>query len=117
MSEYLFFPSADKAQDDIWAYTFKRWGESQAEKYIIGLHDHLQALVEKKKIWTLLPNSLVIPPDLDCHAYFSKYEYHYVFFKELLKKRIGVMSILHESMDIPVRLLSDLNKIDDTNLN
>lgn len=111
MSTYLFYPPADKAQDDIWRYTSQKWGEKQAEKYIMGLHSHLQALSEKKKFWHKLPNSLVIPPDLDIQAYFSQYEHHHLFFRPLSDDRIGVMSILHEKSDMPIRLCRDLNKI------
>ncbi len=117
MAEYLFFPTADKAQDGIWNCTVKTWGGAQAKKYIRGLHDHLQELADRQRVWRLLPNSLVVPPDLDIDAYFSRYEHHYVFFRELSKERIGIMSILHEQADIPVRLSADLemisNQVDD----
>lgn len=112
MASYRFFPPADEAQDDIWQYTYDEWGEAQADKYIIGLHEHLQALADKKKQWRTLPNSLIVPPDLDISAYFSHYEHHYIFFRELSGGVIGVLSILHENMDIPVRLFRDLEKIE-----
>lgn len=111
MSTYLFFPPADLAQDDIWLYTCQEWGEKQAEKYITGLHTHLQALAEKNKFWHHLPNSLIIPSDLDIQGYFSQYQHHYIFFRELSADTIGIMSILHENADMPVRLCSDLSKI------
>lgn len=113
MATYLFFPPADQAQDDIWHYTLEEWGQKQAEKYITGLHNHLQALSTKKKPWRNLPDTLVIPPDLKTRAYFSKYEHHYIFFRELSDGKIGVMSILHEKSDLPVRLRKDLQKIED----
>lgn len=112
MPTYLFFPPADKAQDDIWDYTYEEWGKEQAKKYITGLHNHLQKLSEKKKQWRTLPHSLIIPPDLDLQAYFSKYEHHFIFFRTLSGNKIGIMSILHESADIPVRLRNDLDKIE-----
>ena len=108
----MFFSPADKAQDGIWNYTCEEWGKKQARKYIIGLHDHLQKLSEKKKLWRVLPDSLIVPPNLDLQAYFSKYEHYYIFFRKLSGCKIGVMSILHESADIPVRLSKDLNKIE-----
>lgn len=40
--------------------------------------------------------------------YFVRYERHYVFFRELSDDGIGVISILHESMDLPRRLREDL---------
>jgi plasmid stabilization system protein ParE len=41
--------------------------------------------------------------------YFVRYEHHYVFFRELTKEVLGVVNVLHESMDIPNRLKEDLN--------
>ena len=75
MVGYKFFPPADKSQDEIWDYTHQEWGEAQADKYITGLHSHIQKLADKKLFM------------------------------------IGIMSILHDSMHIPVRLREDLEKI------
>jgi len=113
VSSYLFYPPADKAQDDIWRYTYEIWGEKQAEKYIKGLHHHLQLLSKKKKVWRSLPANLTVPSDLNTEAYFSKYEYHYLFFRQLSAGKIGVMAILHESSDLPVRLCDDLRKLEE----
>jgi len=111
VASYLFFPRADLAQDAIWDYTLGTWGEVQAEKYIVGLHKHLQNLAEKQAIWHALPSALIVPSDLDMSIYFSKYEHHRIFFRELSKNRIGIMSILHEQSDLPVRLAEDLRKL------
>jgi len=115
LSTYLFFPPADAAQDERWRYSCEVWGERQAEKYITGLHHHLQLLSEKKKCWRSLPANLVIPPDVQVKAYFSKFEHHYLFFRELSEGVIGVMAILHEKSDMPVRLCEDLRKMEDKN--
>jgi len=112
MTDYLFYPPADEAQDDIWQYTVDQWGEEQAEKYIIGLHTHLQALAKKQKLWRSLPSGPLVPSDLDMEVYFSKYEHHHIFFRTLSKGRIGIMSILHERSNIPVRLRKDLEEIE-----
>jgi plasmid stabilization system protein ParE len=40
--------------------------------------------------------------------FFIRYEHHYVFFRELSKGVLGVVNVLHESMDIPNRLREDL---------
>ncbi len=113
MVKYLFFPTADKAQDDIWHYTEKKWGSEQAEKYILGLHQHLKELADRQQIWHALPSSLIVPPDLDIGVYFSRYEHHQIFFRKLSKNRIGIMSILHARADLPVRLSDDLKRIVD----
>ena len=111
MAGYLFFHLADKAQDAIWDYTQKNWGKKQAENYILQLHEHLQQLADRKKIWHSLPSKLVVPADLQIKIYFSRYEHHQIFFRELSDNNIGIMSILHEKSDIPVRLNADLRDI------
>jgi toxin ParE1/3/4 len=108
MGGYLFYPPADAAQDRIWKDTVVQWGEAQAVTYITGLHAHLQKLSETKALWRRLPNDLAIPADLKIHAFFSRYERHYLFFRELPSGKIGVLAILHDRMDIPVRLHEDL---------
>ncbi len=111
MAGYRFFPAADKRQDEIWRYTHEQWGEDQAKKYIRGLHDHLQKLANKDIPWHPLPTGLLVPSDLNLSIFFSRYEKHYVFFRELSSNDIGVISILHGAMQIPVRLNEDLERI------
>ena len=41
----------------------------------------------------------------------SRYRRHYLFFRELASGKIGVMSILHERMDVPARLVEELGKL------
>ncbi|WP_426238577.1 type II toxin-antitoxin system RelE/ParE family toxin [Pararhizobium sp. DWP1-1-3] len=113
MAGYLFYPPADAAQDRIWRDTVVQWGEAQAVTYITGLHTHLQKLSETKALWRRLPSDLATPADLKAHAYFSRYERHYLFFRALPSGKIGVMAILHDRMDIPVRLHEDLTGIAD----
>ncbi len=111
MAGYRFFPAADKRQDEIWEYTSEQWGEDQAKKYILGLHNHLQRLSNKEIPWQLLPQRLVVPSDLNLSVFFSRYEKHCIFFRELSGNDIGVISILHGAMQVPVRLNEDLERI------
>jgi len=108
MAAYRFYPRADAAQDKIWRDTLEKWGEAQAIAYVTGLHAHLQCLCGDRNIWRRLPQRLAVPPDIKREAYCSRYEHHYVFFRELDNGDLGVMSILHERMDLPVRLKEDL---------
>lgn len=110
MAGYLFFPPADARLDEIWKYTEEQHGEQQAVRYITGLHNHLQKLSDEKIKWKKIPRQWVVPVDLDLDVYFSKYEHHFIFFRQFSSKTIGVMSILHEMMDVPVRLKEDLIK-------
>jgi len=111
MTGYVFFPAADARQDAIWDYTAKRWDELQAEAYITGLHEHLSTLAQDKSLWRRLPDRLVLPAGVRDAVYCSLYRQHWLFFRELPSGRIGVLTILHASMDLPVRLREDLERL------
>jgi toxin ParE1/3/4 len=74
----------------------------------MGLHAHLRRLYEETALWRQLLQRFAVPADVKCEAYFSRYEHHYLFFRELDNGDLGVMCILHERMDVPVRLVEDL---------
>lgn len=112
MIRYRFYLTADQQQDEIWNYSAEQWGEQQAEKYITELHAHLSNLVSNRLLGQRLPNKLLVPQDLSLSVYFSTYKKHIIFFRELSGGMIGIMSILHETMDLPVRLSEDLRKIE-----
>lgn len=98
---YSFHPVADEQQTDIWLYTYKRWGTEQADKYIDGLHEHLSKIAQD---FNLLRR---IPEDVVKGIQFFHYGRHYVFVREApvhLSEKIQVLTILHDSMDIPRRL-------------
>jgi len=111
MAGYRIFRPANDALDDIWKYTAKTWGETQASAYIKSLHDHLQILSDNKPIWRRLA-----PPERSRLAsktpiYLSRYQQHLIFFREFSDGSIGIMSILHVRMHIPTRLAEDLARI------
>lgn len=111
MVGYLFYPTADTAQDRIWRDTAKLWGEDKADTYIRGLHGHLEKLCITRALWRSLPIGLTLPADIKGVINVSRYRRHYLFFRELPSGKIGVMSILHERMDIPARLMEELEKL------
>lgn len=104
---YLFYPAAN----GIWRDTAETWGEDQAASYIRGLHAHLEKLCRTRAIWRALPSDLVLPSGIEGSIYVSRYRRHYLFFRELASGKIGVMSILHERMDVPARLVEELGKL------
>ena len=112
MATYRFYPAADEQQDRIWVYSYEKWGEGQAEKYLRQLHRHLQLLADRDLPWRRLPANFLVPADLNTAVFFSRYEKHFIFFREFGDHGIGIMSILHHSMDIPVRLSDDLRAIE-----
>ena len=42
--------------------------------------------------------------------WFIRHAHHYLFFRELAEGQIGILSILHESMDLPARLKEDADR-------
>lgn len=112
MAKYRFYAPADRRQDEIWDYSAKTWGLAQAETYLRGLHDFLARLAATPALWRELPSRLAVPADLQVKVYFARYERHVVFFRELSGKRIGILTILHAAMDLPVRLNEDLAQLE-----
>jgi toxin ParE1/3/4 len=111
MTGFRLYRTADERLDEVWSYTYEKWGEQQAEKYIKGLFDYFQKLSDNKLLWCSLPGRLVVPEQLDIALYFGRYKQHWIFFKELSSGDIGIAAILHDAMDIPVRLQDDLSKL------
>ncbi len=47
------------------------------------------------------------PPPANPHVWFLRHRHHFVFFRGLSGGSIGVISILHDNMDLPARLKAD----------
>lgn len=106
---YTFHPLAAQKQIEIWEYTFHEWGIEQADKYIDGLHQQLANICSNLSLLRHLPSE-VAPPDVK----FFHYARHYVFVRETPNHpgvKIQVLSILHDSMDIPARLQEELEQL------
>src|SRR6476660_2575130 len=79
---------------DIWEYTERTWGEDQADDYIRRLTQFVDSAASQRHLWRpALDNDLM-------DIYFIRYRHHYIFFRELAARLLGVISILHESMDL-----------------
>jgi len=44
VSVYRLSPLAQADLDDIWNYSFRQWGEAQAEDYLYAVRDRLEGL-------------------------------------------------------------------------
>jgi len=100
------YPAAQERILEIWAYTEKKWSEKQADAYVRELVAEIETVAVQRHRWR---------PVLDGAlqgVYFFRHRHHYVFFRELSKKRLGVISVLHEKMDIPARLREDAERVD-----
>lgn len=99
MKSYFIEASANAAIDDLYAYTIDQWGEQQADKYLSGLFARFEAIVSNEVVWR------PVPPEFDIEAWVTRYEHHYVYWKELEDGRIGIMAVLHERMHQAARLV------------
>lgn len=98
----LFYSAANHRQDEIWEYTVKEWGEEKAIRYIEGLHKAFAEVAAGTLVRRHLAHVKL------SGTYFTRYGHHFIFFRELPENTIGVISILHENMDLPSRLIDDL---------
>lgn len=96
--KFRFFPAANQRLDEIWHYSVEQWGEEQAERYIRGLFEGIARQADHRILWRPVKES-GFPG-----VYTFRHEHHFVFFRELPGGDLGVLSILHESMDLPRRL-------------
>jgi toxin ParE1/3/4 len=95
------YPAARERILEIWDYTERIWGEDQADRYVRDLTEAVNAVGGKRHRWRpVMDESLK-------GVFFFRHQRHYVFFRELSKRMVGVISILHENMDIPSRLRED----------
>lgn len=99
---HKIYPVARRRIIEIWHYTDKTWGEEQADKYVRGLYEAIEKAAINKYMWRKIEHEAMKG------IFFVRYQHHYVFFRELSKKVLGVINVLHESMDIPRQLKNDL---------
>jgi plasmid stabilization system protein ParE len=95
-------PAARSRILEIWDYTEKKWRESQADNYVKGLINAINDLQDNPRCWRPVRDDAL--PGL----FFFRYRHHYIFFRELSHVKLGVISILHENMDISSRLKEDV---------
>lgn len=113
MAGFRVYEPARKELEDIWFYTYGAWGEAQANKYIHALQDCFRKLAEKKIPWRAAPRHIAPALSKKRALYYARYERHYIFFRALKNKDIGILSVLHDAVDIPVKLREDLAKIEE----
>jgi toxin ParE1/3/4 len=85
---------------EIWEYTETNWGAEQADRYIESLFEELDRIAGGRHRWKPVQQFGFEG------VYYAQYRHHFIFFRDL-DGVLGVITVLHESMDIPNRLLND----------
>ncbi|HEX9462809.1 MAG TPA: type II toxin-antitoxin system RelE/ParE family toxin [Alphaproteobacteria bacterium] len=93
MADYVLSNKAESDLTEIYFYSYRIFGEAQADAYFLGLRDVLQSLANNPRLGRPVPQ---IRRGLLCH----RHARHIVFY---ITEDTGifVVRILHDSMDIP----------------
>jgi plasmid stabilization system protein ParE len=98
------YPAARERLLQIWDYTEKKWGAEQADRYVTGLIEKAHQLSLQRRDWRPMRGKSF------AGIWFARHEHHYLFFREFSDGHTGVISILHENMDFPMRLKDDVER-------
>lgn len=92
MTAYEMLDEARHRLDEIFDYTYDRWGEAQAVRYVDELIDRLEAIASRSIPWRR------IPAQFGVDGYVCRCERHFIYWKVLESGRVGIVTILHERM-------------------
>lgn len=109
MNSFIVYPLADQQLDEIWRYSYTHWGEQQANQYTRTMEAHFQLLADRESRWRtihhLFAGRKISMPPAFAEIYMSRYEKHVVYFRPVDDRTIGIMSLLHQSMDMPHQII------------
>jgi toxin ParE1/3/4 len=98
MAKYKLTNKAVEDLTDIWDYTFENWSERQADKYYQLLIESFTEIAENpflgKNFDTIIESLRGF-----------KVGRHVVFYWEIEERRIEILRILHDHMDLKNRLV------------
>jgi plasmid stabilization system protein ParE len=92
MTEFLVQDAASHRIDEIYRYTLDQWGERQAELYITGLFEAFAKVGSHEVL------SHPIPAEFGVDGFFFRYEKHFIYWRYLSNRDIGIVTVLHERM-------------------
>ena len=107
-ARYWLSTAAEQSLDDIFNYTYDRWGEDQARVYVSAFFTLFAAISNGDE------KGRLIQAEYGVSGFFARCGKHYVYWKKLADGRIAIAEILHEKMNIGDRLAasSELNQLD-----
>jgi toxin ParE1/3/4 len=102
MNTYKVLKTASHRIDEIYLYSWDQWGEAQAKRYIEGMFNCFEKITKHEVLWK------PIPAEYGVSGYYTAYEKHFIYWRELSDGSVGIATILHQSMSISDRLLEDI---------
>lgn len=100
MAKYYLTNKAVSDLSDIWEYTYSTWSEKQADTYYNHIISSIK-LISEGRTYSDKEYS-EIKPGLFCHHCRK----HLIFYHRIENNDIEVIRILHERMDVTMRILS-----------
>ena len=97
MANYLLTNKTVEDLSAIWEYTFKRWSETQADKYYYMLLDCCRDLAESKVLGKHYP-------EINADILGAKSGQQIIFYRKPRNTNIEIIRILHKRMDLRNRL-------------
>lgn len=93
MTGYILSPAARADIEQIWDYTAGRWGEEQAERYVLAIRDTCQELAKGTRQSRAA---------CDIREGYRKTAIgsHILFFRRTDTSLVDIVRILHQRMDI-----------------
>jgi len=95
-ADYRLSARADRDLTEIYIYTFEKFGEAQADRYLLELHDCLQRLAGEPGSGRALREVTGNYWRFDCGS-------HGIFYRQM-SDGIFVVRVLHLAMDFPRHL-------------
>lgn len=98
MATYRISAAANEALDDIFDYTYDRWGEAQARLYLSALFDLFGAIAADPE------QGRLIQAEYGVSGRYTRSGKHFVYWKVLEDGSVAIAEILHEKMNQGDRL-------------
>lgn len=101
MPLYELTADADSDLEEIIRYSIRKWGEKPAGQYADKLHQCFEKIARKEAVSRTFSETYA-------NAFVTRCEHHYVFYLHPEGKRPRIFAVLHERMDMLVRLKARL---------
>lgn len=83
---------ASQRIDEIYQRTLERWGDAQADDYILGLFARFEEIADRT-----IPRR-AIPSEYGVDGYYCRYQRHFIYWRVLEDGSVGIVTVLHERM-------------------
>ncbi|MES9897469.1 MAG: type II toxin-antitoxin system RelE/ParE family toxin [Sedimenticola sp.] len=104
MPKFLVLKSAGFRLKEIFSYTKENLGEDQAHQHIEGMFERFGQIADRDLLWHS------IPAEFEVVGFFTRYNKHFIYWKELDSGQIGIVTILHERMHQMERFTEDFTQ-------